>query len=266
MKNTKMFLGGMLALALTFGMVLLGCSPTEVEGAVGIDNGKAAEVATPTIAATTDNRYFILSWDAAGPDLSYDVYFAQDEKVSSVYATGGQNALVYAPADGELSPNSDLDKYSVRIDSNAIWGLIKVPGAVKLGVRSKSTLTGTGATLSSDIAWADPVTLTTTPLTTVTVANGTPSDYTIDVTLPADPTGIEYSYYYEAYNQFGSQIKSGYLSAGVTSLYDTDFYVGAKVTFFVNISGAQHPSTYAPIYDVYSLWDTKVKSAQLTVN
>ncbi|GHU00172.1 hypothetical protein FACS1894142_8280 [Spirochaetia bacterium] len=139
-------------------------NPVDIEGEVSIKkNEKLPQVRSLSLIKTTNKKYFILSWDAISRDVSYQLYFKQDGKLSSVsigyiysssyYDTYPQNRYKYNVADGEQIPNDDFDKWYVRIESIDTSS----PGSYCFGVRS---IPEGSEFLSSDITWSEPFTVT----------------------------------------------------------------------------------------------------------
>jgi hypothetical protein len=146
----------------------IGCNnPISIEGEVSIkENDRVPQIEVFTLTKTTDNRYFILSWDAIASDVGYSLYFKQAGKLSITaigyyydgYSTSvyPQNRYKYKVANGEQVPNDDFDKWSVRIDSLETSS----PGDYCFGIRTNSNETGR---ISSEIKWSEPFTVTKAP-------------------------------------------------------------------------------------------------------
>jgi hypothetical protein len=143
-------------------MVLAGCENgvQEIEGNVGINDNKAPQVGAVTVTKTTNNQYYIVSWDAVAEDVSYSLYFQQDGKKSSSSISGayGQNRYKYDPATGEEIANDDFDKWSYRVEGLST----STPGAYRFGVRTSFSSSGV-TRISSDVKWSEAITVTAGP-------------------------------------------------------------------------------------------------------
>jgi hypothetical protein len=190
MVNKKFWLG-MLVMVLAFGMTVVGCEddPTDVK----LNQDKLPEVKSVTVAKTTNNRYFIVSWDAVkGEANSYTLYFKQEGKVSSTSVTNGQNLYIYDPATGNPQPNDNLDKWSVRI--NSVTSYATVGGSYCFGVRTNSGSTAISST-ASDIKWSSAFALTNGPKITTVTAVKTTDDSNIIVSWDAVAGAVDYDCY-----------------------------------------------------------------------
>ncbi|GHU59583.1 hypothetical protein FACS189444_5160 [Spirochaetia bacterium] len=258
-----MLLTGMAAKAtlvavLAFGLVLAGCDngAQEIEGAVGISTEAPAQVSAVTVTATTNNQYFIVSWTAPAEDLSYEVHFVQDGKLSNVWGGSDQNTYKYAAADGEQSANDDLDNWSVRISSSQLANLTQTPGAYKFGVRTSfnnSDINSKG----SDIVWSTPVTLVAGPVvSTVTAAL---SGNTATLTWAGVPTGQYYNVSVERNDGTGWLSTSIYSSGNTDSISSTGTY-----KYRVKVTSVYSTPSYNPIYNIYAVPGVWVESNSVT--
>jgi len=175
MMNKKIWMG-MLVILLVFEMVVVGCDNGTTNDNVGISYEKAPQVSSVTVTKTTNNQFFIVSWDAiAGDGNSYQVMFKQDGKKSSSSIGSGQNIYKYDPSTGDQLANNDLDKWSYRVSSlNA-----SAAGSYCFGVRA-SLGSYTVMSTYSDIKWANSFTVTAGPqMSAISVTKTTNGSYLI---------------------------------------------------------------------------------------
>jgi len=163
-KKFERFWSVISVMVLVLGITVVSCNDGTTSDNVGIVYVKSPQVSSVTVTKTTNNRFFIISWDAiAGEANSYSLHFKQDGKVSSSSISGAQNLYKYDPATGDQLPNDNLDKWSARVNSlNASAG-----GSYCFGVRA-SVGNYTVMTTSSDIKWSNSFTVTTGPAMSVT--------------------------------------------------------------------------------------------------
>jgi hypothetical protein len=138
-------------------------NPIDIEGEVSIKSSeKLPQVHSLALEKTKNGKYFILSWDAVSSNVSYQLYFKQDGKLSSIsmgyiysssyYDIYPQNRYNYNVDDGGQIPNDNFDKWHVRIESLDTSS----PGSYCFGVRSISDGSGFSP---SDILWSEPFTV-----------------------------------------------------------------------------------------------------------
>jgi len=197
MKNKKIRTG-ILVILLVFGIIAVSCSDDNVS----INYKKAPQVSSVTVTKTTNNQYYIVSWDAVESDIGYYVYFKQAGKESSSYIGSGQNYNKYDPVTGNSINNDDLDKWSYQVDSlNA-----PAAGSYCFGVRtylSNSTVSSTG----SDVKWAAGITVTEFPkkISAVSAKKTTDGNYIIvswDAVAGVSAYKINYYYRYSSNDSF----------------------------------------------------------------
>jgi YD repeat-containing protein len=142
----KFGFAAMLVMVLAFGILFTACNndAQEITGNVVASYPKASAVAGVTAEKTTNSAYIIVKWDAADNASSYSVYAQQEGKKTQIYTgSSGQYQYTY-DADGSLSTNTDVDKWSVRLTNNYSEGI-----KGRFGVRT-TDING----YSSDIVWS----------------------------------------------------------------------------------------------------------------
>jgi hypothetical protein len=163
-------------MVLVFGMTVVGCNDDSTDDStndkVSISMDKAPQVSSVTVAKTTNNKYFIVYWDAvAGEGNSYTLYFKQDGKVSSSSMSGAQNLYKYDSATGDQLPNDNLDKWSARVSSLAQYAT--AAGSYCFGVVTSAGFAFLSST-TSDIKWSNSFTVTNgAAMSTVTATKTT---------------------------------------------------------------------------------------------
>jgi hypothetical protein len=120
--KTQSVLIGMTALALVFGFVVMGCdTPLQNGGSVKISYDKAPGVAKVDVKVTTanlvgeSNKGVIISCDAVENAGGYQGYVQQEGKKTLIPLDILGNSKIYAPTDGAITDNSDIDKYSLLV-------------------------------------------------------------------------------------------------------------------------------------------------------
>ncbi|GHT56317.1 hypothetical protein FACS1894109_04890 [Spirochaetia bacterium] len=268
MKNSKIFLG-MLVLVLAFGFVLTGCEQT-VNGEISVKGNKAPSVSDVTVTKTDNNRYIIVTWKAPkAENLGYDVYLRAkdtDFAVSTDISYG--NDSTYAQADGTPSVNTDLSKYSARI--NSLGNL--VAGDYQFGVRASYGADVSTYRTDSDIKWAgDAITITEssvkpTSVTLTSATNQTGGIITINLVLPPSvANGQQYEYSYELYRD-GNSVDSGSGSVPTTGTVTLTSYTAwtagkykVKATAWKGTNATPGSTTvYAITESVPEVWSTEL--------
>lgn len=166
---------GVTAVLLTFGIIFVSCGEPSATDVI-LNNNKSPQVSSVTAVKTTDNKFFIVSWNAIGGDVKYEVWYMQEGKktytqMTSVYA---QNTLQYETTGGLALPNDDPDKWSVKVSSANFRPL--AAGTYSFGIRTNLN-DSTVSTTYSDIKWADSFEVEASPAVTDVTASRTSSNY-----------------------------------------------------------------------------------------
>jgi hypothetical protein len=160
MAKKRMFLG-MLAMALAFGFVVMGCdTPLQDGGTVKIDSNKAPGPGNVEAVPTTANlvsqgvKGVIVSWDAAENASGYQLYVQQEDKKTIESNIGTpQNNNTYASSDGAPSVNTDPDKWSALVQLQP--GTVQSGKKYRFGVQTNPIQQ---SYIPSDIVWSDYIT------------------------------------------------------------------------------------------------------------
>jgi hypothetical protein len=224
----KKFLAGMLAAALTFGMVFLGCENgvQEVEGAVSISQ---PQVAAPVIQEVVAGKYVILAWDAVADASGYSVFTNQkDKKAINSASFTPTNTLIYN-SDGTNAVNSDSDKWNVKIPLSVAFGADRKE--YRYGVKAQAGRYDGRNWYDSGITWGEYRLQTDHPYTAllggkwVKEAAGEGEEQGFLFTKTTNPSS---PITYVVYSQTGAVLDSG-------SLYDIS---GDAVSFSIDINGS----------------------------
>jgi hypothetical protein len=153
MKN-KLFLAGMLAMALAFGFVVMGCgNPLEDGGSVTTTESKAPGVGNVKAVLTTGG--VVLTWDAAENASSYSFYYQPEGKTTPIPLTNIDNSwsTTYNASGAENPlPDTDVDTWSALIPIAKVAQIKTAVGGVKIhyGIRAYSI-----DSRQSDIVWSE---------------------------------------------------------------------------------------------------------------
>jgi len=167
----KKILMRILVILPVIGIVFAGCSDDNV----GINYKKLPQVSSVTVTKTTNNRYYIVSWDAVkGDGNKYTVYLKKDGKKSFSSLGNGQNFYKYDPATGDQINNDNLDKWAYRVSR------LEAPtaGPYFFGVRTGEDPSFNN-TIDSDIKWAAGITVTAVQVSAVSIKITTDGKYLI---------------------------------------------------------------------------------------
>ena len=161
-----LFYAGMAALALTCGLLVMGCdSPLQEGGTVHIigEQGPAVDAVNAVLTTSAVSGFsakgIIVSWDAVEGATEYYVYYQQEGKKTIKSTTGygsdGQNDYTFSTVNGTTTANADVDKWSTLLNpgptSSGGLGLTSSKG-YRFGVVAQ------GLNGSSGIVWSDYVT------------------------------------------------------------------------------------------------------------
>jgi hypothetical protein len=149
---------------------------------------KLPSIVAIDIVKTANKKYFILSWDAIAPDVTYSIHFKRKDAISSIELGSSdyyseysyaQNRYNFNTEDGAQEPNSNFDKWSARIDSIQTSSI----GEYCFGIRTNSSTPGIE---SSEIKWSDQFAVTQAPqVIVVHVAKVTSGSYSLIATWDA---------------------------------------------------------------------------------
>jgi hypothetical protein len=151
MKN-KLWMAA-LGAALVCGLVLGGCEEKVMDVKIVPDTVKVGAV---TATKTTTGNKVIVAWDAIDNVPDYDVYLKVDGAKTVVSVGTGDNAVIYAVADGSTTANTNIDKWSCLFDLSNLAAL-PAGTAVKFGVEARTPVGGSYMTVS-EIAWSNTIT------------------------------------------------------------------------------------------------------------
>jgi hypothetical protein len=246
MANRKLWLG-ILVIVLVLGITVVSCDDGSTNDKVSISMDKAPQVSSVTVTKTTNNKHFIVSWDAvAGEGSGYTLYFKQDGKVSSTSVSGAQNLYKYDPATGDQLPNDNLDKWSARVSSLAQYAT--AAGSYCFGVVTSAGFAFLTATYS-DIKWSDSfAVINGAAMSTVTATKTTNNSYII-----ASWDGIAGAEAYNCTLYYKSDNGSWYTYTNGTG-QNSQTYVVSDGTVSVNTDPSKWSYRYSNITSSYECY------------
>jgi fibronectin type 3 domain-containing protein len=132
-------------------LLFTACDSTQDVKIVGYEQAKA--VASVEAKQTTEDRYYVIvTWDAVENGTRYKVYAQEDGKKSIRSIGNGQNYFTYSTVGDEFRVNTDIDKWSFRLDITYTW----VVGKYRFGVTAMDINPNHSA---SDIVWSEYITI-----------------------------------------------------------------------------------------------------------